>query len=376
MAELINPGNRDPAAGEVEEAEAEGGTFRLLVERSPVAMGIVDREGRIEYANPALAQRYGEALAGARTVAEFVELGALDVADAQRGLDYWREAILGWKPGDPEPEPYEGRIRSGEDVKHVLYRFTMIGSRVVVVVEDVTGFRRAEELEASNRRLRISEAKYRRLHQSITDACATIDLEGRITDFNPAFGEMLGYSAAELRQLTYREVTPERWHALEQDILREQILVHGHSEVYEKEYRRKDGTIVPVELRCFLVRDDNGEPVQSWAIIRDITERKCMEERLRQSNASLEERVAERTAELDESVKRYQTLFDAQADMVIVTDAGNRILEANQAACEQLGYSREELFRLRHTDFGTPLPETEREEVRRELLAGRAVSVL
>jgi signal transduction histidine kinase/CheY-like chemotaxis protein len=44
--------------------------------------------------------------------------------------------------------------------------------------------------------------------------------------------------------------------------------------VYEKEYRKKDGTVFPVELRTFLTRNDSGEKEGMWAIVRDITERK------------------------------------------------------------------------------------------------------
>jgi two-component system cell cycle sensor histidine kinase/response regulator CckA len=78
----------------------------------------------------------------------------------------------------------------------------------------------------------------------------------------------------------------------------EQILVQGFSGVYEKEYRRKDGTVFPAEMRTFLLRDDAGQPLGMWAIVRDITERKRVEEELRQHRDHLENLVAERTAEL------------------------------------------------------------------------------
>ncbi len=94
---------------------------------------------------------------------------------------------------------------------------------------------------------------------------------------------MLGYSPQELRTLTYRELTPERWHAIEDLIVREQIIPRGYSDVYEKEYRRKDATIIPVELRTILSYDAAGLPSAMWAIVRDITERKQADESLRLS---------------------------------------------------------------------------------------------
>ena len=61
------------------------------------------------------------------------------------------------------------------------------------------------------------------------------------------------------------------------------MLTKGYSEIYEKEYRRKDGIVIPVELRTFLIKDDAGNPQGMSAIVRDITDRKQAEEKLRES---------------------------------------------------------------------------------------------
>ena len=99
---------------------------------------------------------------------------------------------------------------------------------------------------------------------------------------------MLGYSEEDLRRLTYIDLTPEEWHAFEARIVEEQILVKGYSDVYQKEYRKKDGTVFPVELRTFLVRDKAGHPNAMWAIVRDITERKRAERNLSESRKRLQ----------------------------------------------------------------------------------------
>ena len=160
---------------------------------------------------------------------------------------------------------------------------------------DITERKQAEEA------LRLSEAKFRNLHETMRDAFATADLQGRILEFNAAFRKLTGYSAAELRNVSYHRLTPRKWHAREAKILKEQVLTRGYSDMYEKEYRRKDGTLVPVELRTILIHDAAGKATGMWASIRDVTERKRAESALRQAHDELERRVVERTAELEAS---------------------------------------------------------------------------
>ena len=145
-----------------------------------------------------------------------------------------------------------------------------------------------------------SEAKYRRLHESMTDAYASVRMSGRIQESNRAFREMLGYTEEELAQLTYVDLTPNRWHEMEARIIREQVLKRGFSDVYEKEYLRKDGTVLPIELRAFLITNDLDRPAGMWAIVRDISERKRAERELLRHRDHLAELVDARTRELDQ----------------------------------------------------------------------------
>jgi PAS domain S-box-containing protein len=147
----------------------------------------------------------------------------------------------------------------------------------------VTVFDVITERKLSEERLRESEEKYHRLYDSMRDAFASMDMSGRITLFNEPFQKMVGYGKEEIYHLTYNDLTPDKWHSIEADIVKNQVLTRGYSEIYEKEYRRKDGTIIPVELRTFLVKDDAGNPQSMSAIVRDITERKLTEEKLRES---------------------------------------------------------------------------------------------
>jgi len=152
---------------------------------------------------------------------------------------------------------------------------------VFAAARDMTAQMKAEE------EIHRTESKYRLLIESMRDAFASVDMTGLIRDFNPTFLDMLGYSGEELVKMTYRDITPEKWHVVEDRILNEEVIPLGYSGVYEKEYRRKDRTVFPVELRTYLIRDNNGVPEGMWAIIRDISERRLAEEALKKNRIQL-----------------------------------------------------------------------------------------
>lgn len=152
------------------------------------------------------------------------------------------------------------------------------------------------------------EMQYSRLFESMTDAYACIDMQGYITDSNANFQTMTGYSKEELLSLNYRQLTPDKWHAKEKEIIENQVIPNGTSQLFEKEYLRKDGTIISVELKIFLLKNAADEPIGMWAIIRDISERKRSEAALMQAYNKLETRVAERTAELVKANERTRKM--------------------------------------------------------------------
>ena len=178
------------------------------------------------------------------------------------------------------------------------------------IARDLTARKRAEEA------LRASEQKFRRLFDTITDPFVSVNMAGRIQEFNPAFRKLLGYADEELLRLNFRDLTPKKWHAFEDKIVRQQVLPRGYSEIYEKEFRRKDGVFFPVELRSILIRDNHGKPSKMWAIVRDITIRKQAEESLVQSNSIL-------AATLESTV-----------DGILVVDTAGKVVTHNRRFLE------------------------------------------
>jgi len=203
--------------------------------------------------------------------------------EQQRDRELIRRATESREPGMYEQRFFRPDKSIGYYHSTFEGRYDERGNLVSIVgtVLDITERKRAEE------KLLQSEARYRKLYESMMDAFIQVNMAGQIQEFNQSFREMVGYSDEELVRLTYRDLTPEKWHAFEDYIIESQIIPREYSDVYEKEYRKKDGTVFPVELRLSLIRDEAGLPAGMWAIVRDITERKRAEERIRLANCKL-----------------------------------------------------------------------------------------
>ena len=166
--------------------------------------------------------------------------------------------------------------------------------------------------------LRDSEEKLRGLYELSPLGIALTDLTGRYVEFNEAFRNICGYSDEELKSLNYWELTPKKYEA-DEGLQLDTLKRTGYYGPYQKEYVRKDGSVVDLRLNGMLINCEDGQKY-IWSIVEDITDQKRMEADLR---------IA-------------ATAFEAQAG-IIVTDGNGIILKVNRAFTEGCGYSPEEL---------------------------------
>ncbi len=141
-------------------------------------------------------------------------------------------------------------------------------------------------VEERTSELQEREERYRGLFESSLDGIAESNLEGKLLTCNPAYAKMTGYSEAELKKLKYQDLTPLKWAEIDKKHV-QQCLERGFSDPYEKERLHKNGQVFPISMRIWLRKDEQGEPLSLWGIVRDITERKQVEEALRQSHTLL-----------------------------------------------------------------------------------------
>jgi len=188
--------------------------------------------------------------------------------------------------------------------------------------------RRAEEALAE------SEERYRKLIEFSPEAIA-VHSEGKIVFLNTAGARLLGATHPEqvigkniigIVHPAYREIVRERVGQM-----REEGKVVP---LIEEKFVRLDGTIIDVEVAAMPLTYQGKPAIQ--VVIRDITERKRIEERLR----------------------LFRSLIDKSNDAIFVDDPETgRILDANDKACSSLGCTREELLNMRVFDIEATIPD-------------------
>ena len=183
---------------------------------------------------------------------------------------------------------------------------------------------------------RTSEDRFRALFDMSRDGIVFVDLDGHIEEMNQAYLDLVGYGRDEITTHTYQDLTPEKWRAIEAEIIETQVMQRGFSDEYEKEYVRKDGSIAPISLRTILVRDLEGRPIRFMGIVRDITELKEKEEALKASE------------------RRYRSLFDLSHDGVVFVGLNGPVEEANPAYLDMLGYELDELVGMTYQQLTPP----------------------
>jgi PAS domain S-box-containing protein len=183
--------------------------------------------------------------------------------------------------------------------------------------------RRVAEMEES---IKGYKERYEWLYEECVDGYASINMKGFIRECNSSFKEMVGYSGEELKRMTYRDLTPPLWRAMEEEILREQVHTGCYSRIFEKEFQRKDGTVFPAMLRTYLINDRDGSCCGIWGFIRDITDGKRAEE------------------ELKESEERFAKAFRSSPAPTYISGIDDgRYLDVNDSGLRLLGYTREEM---------------------------------
>ncbi|MGA7694648.1 MAG: PAS domain S-box protein [Candidatus Sulfotelmatobacter sp.] len=135
--------------------------------------------------------------------------------------------------------------------------------------------------------LAAAEERWRSVFENSAIGVALTDLTGRFLAANPVYEKMVGYSAEELQKLSFLDVTREEYLESNRTLIGE--LLEGKRQQFqiEKQYRRKNGTLIWVRNNVSLVPGTERVPRFLMALSEDITERRRMEEALNKARSEL-----------------------------------------------------------------------------------------
>jgi PAS domain S-box-containing protein len=287
--------------------------YRSIFEATIDGLSINDLEdGCVIEANPALCRMYGY------TFEEFIDLPPTATLHPD-SYHLAAEVLQQVQAGSPFQTRFVA-LRKDGTAFHAEGRGTpfiykgkphLLGS-----TRDIT-----EQVQAEQQ-LREREEQYRSVFEATTDAMFISDLDGYVVEANPMSCNMYSYSYDELIGMHGTVFTPVDLHSRLGEVL--QILQAGGQYQGQSVALRKDGTAFPIEVyvTTFTYK---GKP-HLLAVVRDISERLQAEKQLR------------------EKEEEYRSIFEASIDGLLIIDQENHVVEANPAACQIHGYTREEML--------------------------------
>jgi PAS domain S-box-containing protein len=301
--------------------------YRMIFNNSPLGILHFDSTGQLTDCNKIFADIIG---APKEKVIDFNMIKSLKDKQMKTAV----AASLSGKLGH-----YEGVYRSvvGGKATPVKADFapllsdngTVVGG--IGVFEDITERRHAEQT------LKESESKYRDLYDNAPDIYYSLDRNGIIVDCNETQARMLGYQKSQIIGRPLTDFFTERSKEL---FKRDFPPVKHKNKIFklEREFVRKDGSILPVSLNIYSDFNEKGELIHTRAIGRDVTERKVAEEALK------------------ESEEKFREVFNNASDGIFLHDIADengpgKFIDVNDAGCALTGYTRDELINLTPLDI-------------------------
>jgi PAS domain S-box-containing protein len=247
----------------------------------------------------------------ALSVISFIFAGRL--TSRLENLASMAEKIISENPG------FKVQVRGNDEIARVTTSLNEISEYLAVTYREL--HQAAENYRNLSTQLAAGDAIKSAMLSTALDAIVTIDEEGKVHDFNAASEKLFGYTRDEAVGQDMAElIVPEKFREAHREGMRHWKAT-GEANVFgiriEIEAQNKNGKIFPIELAITPLGLENETYFTGF--IRDITEQK---------NAEAELRLA-------------ASAFDAR-EGIFITDKASRIIRANEACLDMMGYSREE----------------------------------
>ncbi len=165
------------------------------------------------------------------------------------------------------------------------------------------------------------------------DAIISLDIDGRIVSWNRGAEIMLGYKAEEMIGKSFLTIVPEEFHdSCREDFKR--AILHSYSKDIEAKRITKDGRTIIVDQTLTSIYDSNGEITGFVVIMRDITEKKKNEEKLKKAYEELKKKTLE--------LEYLANIVENSNDAIYSIDLNGVITSWNKAAEKLFGWRKDE----------------------------------
>ena len=113
-------------------------------------------------------------------------------------------------------------------------------------------------------------SQYISLVEKNPDGVVMTNIAGDILEANQAYQDMLGYTLTELRELSYQQITPQKWHEMEAGMVSDAM--DRDYVRFQKEYMGKDGAVFPIEITGWIIKDASGKAIGTGSIVKRVAQ--------------------------------------------------------------------------------------------------------
>lgn len=296
--------------------------FLDLAENSLAGFYVMRDDGLLKYVNSRCAEIFGY------TAEEVVDILKVDDVIFPGDWPLVKDSLRRRSPGQLPFHHYEFRILTkGGDVKNVeVYSSATTYKEepaIIGMLLDITDRRRAEA------DLKLSEAKFKEIFETIEDLYFETDVEGKITVLSPSVTHLTGWDREDL---IGKPDTDSYVNADDRQYFLSKLSEKGYVHDYELLLKKKDGTERHASLSGRFIIDREGRPAGVRGLLRDITERKRAEQGLRENEL------------------KFRTLFDSAHD-AIFTMKDHLFLDCNSKTLNMFGCGKDDIIGRSPVDF-------------------------
>ncbi len=219
----------------------------------------------------------------------------------------------------------------------------------------------SEHKHAEDELLR-SEKMFRLLFETAPDGIILSSIDGKIQSTNKAIEDLLGYSSEEMKNFSYFDITPEKWHKLEADLINEAIQNSDKVKSIEKEFNKKDKGKLPAQVTGWIIQNELGSPVQLGSYVKDISIEKKAEKLekslLQKEKEQLEKDLESKNKELNLKITKlieFNALVKgviSKLEIILTKDSKEKNKELKQVMSELMSHTNDDLWKQMELTFG------------------------